>query len=85
MRTRPIRVLEKNGFTVERDDRGFANGRGEEVDARADLYSLGITGHELLTGAPPFRGRVMQVVLQHLGSEPPSFAECEVDVPGPLP
>ncbi|MBI5366189.1 MAG: serine/threonine protein kinase [Planctomycetes bacterium] len=56
--------------------------RGKEVDGRADLYSLGVTFHELVTGAPPFRGDTpMEVMLHHLQDPPPPPRSLCPDVP----
>ncbi|MFN7972704.1 MAG: tetratricopeptide repeat protein [Acidobacteriota bacterium] len=55
--------------------------RGEQVDARADLYALGCILHEIVTGAPPFRGATFVEVLQkHLAEapEPPSRRVPEI-------
>jgi serine/threonine protein kinase len=57
--------------------------RHQELDARSDLYSVGVLLYELLTGTLPFVGRTADVMMSHLTKAPESMhnANPSVEVP----
>ncbi|MEO8842434.1 MAG: protein kinase [Kofleriaceae bacterium] len=54
---------------------------GEAVDARSDLYALGCLLFELVTGVTPFEGSAFEVLLAHLGKQPPAPSERNPELP----
>lgn len=53
---------------------------GKEIDARTDIFSLGIVLHELLAGEAPFRGvNVVQVLDAILREDPPPLPPSFTD------
>ena len=58
---------------------------GEEIDGRADVYSLGCVLYECLVGQPPFRSESdMAVVFAHLETESPAPSAERPELPAAL-
>jgi len=58
--------------------------RGREVDARSDVYSLGVVLYELLSGQRPYQGASpVDICLAHVNSEPLPFREADANIQVP--
>ncbi|HEY5790023.1 MAG TPA: serine/threonine-protein kinase, partial [Gammaproteobacteria bacterium] len=56
--------------------------RGQAVDARTDIYSLGVMMYELFTGVPPYTGtEPMAIMFQHIEGKPVPPCERVPELP----
>ena len=58
---------------------------GRPVDARSDIYSLGVSAYHLLAGEPPHTGETaLAIAVQHLHNSPEPLENVRTDVPSAL-
>ena len=56
--------------------------RSDELDARSDVYSLGVVVYEMLTGRTPFHSDTpVGYLRKHMQEEPPPFRAVKPDLP----
>jgi serine/threonine-protein kinase len=85
----PMGVIETQAGTVFGTPRYMSpeQAQGKPLDARTDLYSLGVIVYQMLTGRPPFTDNDAVVVMaRHIKSVPkrPNEANPEANIPREL-
>jgi len=58
--------------------------KGQRIDHRSDIYSLGIVFYESLTGQAPFQGGYESVIHQQIYELPTPPKQLNPEIPGPI-
>ncbi len=82
------RILSEKNNTLTRETLGSVHyispeqAKGSRVDARSDLYSLGVVMYEMLTGQPPYDGETpVSVAIQHISGGAPLPSSIRSGIP----
>src|SRR4029450_3350680 len=76
LQTRPGLVLGTGGYMSPEQ------ARGQKVEARSDIWSLGVVFYEMVGGIPPFVGETLSdCIASILTKEPPPLSNVLPDVP----
>ena len=55
------------------------------IDARSDIYSLGVVGFQMIAGAPPFSApNIPMLIMKHIAELPPPLRSLRRDCPAAL-
>ena len=55
--------------------------RGEPLDARSDVYSIGVIAYQMLAGSPPFTGDTSSVIRSHNETQPTAVRQHNRKLP----